>query len=230
MWGKNLTGWCFCMRMGWGGVGRDFLRWMTSIGIINETFPGQARMVYLSSTVLQLHDSHFSFWPIGTCWKVVIITRKKETLEWLSLVWGIPDIPMTNPEITLTNTDGNNLHDWQIHFLFDFPSNLWRRRDRLLPRYPWRARDQSWGVTSVGVPASNPQSSAWTLGQRLRDMFFPPSHATVPRPCPQEEDITMLGENPMQSFSLHDLQVFLSSLLITRAYFYNWGWQSCWGR
>lgn len=156
--------------------------------------------------------------------------QKKETLEWLSLVWGIPDIPMTNPEITPTNTDGNNLHDWQIHFLFDFPSNLWRRRDRLLPRYPWRARDQSWGVTSVGVPASNPQSSAWTLGQRLRDMFFPPSHATVPRPCPQEEDITMLGENPMQSFSLHDLQVFLSSLLITRAYFYNWGWQSCWGR
>lgn len=35
--------------------------------------------------------------------------QKKKTLERLGLVWGIPDIPMTRLEITLTSTDGNRV-------------------------------------------------------------------------------------------------------------------------
>lgn len=59
--------------------------------------------------------------------------QKKKSQERLGLVWGIPDIPMTGLEITLTSTDGNSLQAWQSHFLFDcslsfdFRSNLWGR-------------------------------------------------------------------------------------------------------
>lgn len=34
---------------------------------------------------------------------------EKKTLERLGLVWGIPDIPITRLEITLTSTDGNRV-------------------------------------------------------------------------------------------------------------------------
>lgn len=126
---------------------------------------------------------------------------EKKTLERLGLVWGIPNIPMTRLEITLTSTDGNGVCTpdkvlscliFPPHLIFALTCDGGRTGVVItmlhMSKQTWVDEVHMWGVCCY-----NQHSSAWTLWKWLRETCFS-HHLTLQshRPQPPEE-ATLLG-------------------------------------